>query len=408
MRSRLLSVLASSGLASSRRALGMLGAVVVLLACSSETPESAAPRVEPGEGVTLPSGEVFTRQALLHAVGECLGVHLSQFRVEAAALAAATDTAEQQRSFITAMSTWQRLELMQVGPLAQESQPGGAGMRDVIYSWPLISPCGVDELVVSERYDELSSRLINVRGLGALEYLLFSDTEASACSATSRIIQDGSWAALDAATLEARRAAYRRALVADLSVQAAAADAAWNQEGSGFITQLSTAGSGSRYFRSTRLALNAVSDALFYIEWGTKDAKVGAPSGLTQCAQASCPELLESRYARRSKQHLQDNLRGFRALFSGCGEDGAGLGFDDFLFAVGAPEVATQIERGVGDSLAALDAIEEDDLEQALVSDLGSVHTLYAALKRITDLLRTQFVSVLDLELPRRVEGDND
>ena len=33
---------------------------------------------------------------------------------------------------------------------------------------------------------------------------------------------------------------------------------------------------------------------------------------------------------------------------------------------------------------------------------------LHAAVKRITDNLKTEFVTVLDLELPQVLEGDND
>ena len=50
----------------------------------------------------------------------------------------------------------------------------------------------------------------------------------------------------------------------------------------------------------------------------------------------------------------------------------------------------------------------EPDIAAALEVDQASVIALHTALKRITDLMRTELISVLDLELPKRVEGDND
>ena len=36
------------------------------------------------------------------------------------------------------------------------------------------------------------------------------------------------------------------------------------------------------------------------------------------------------------------------------------------------------------------------------------VQNLYIALKKITDIMRSDFVTVLDLEIPKVIEGDND
>ena len=47
-------------------------------------------------------------------------------------------------------------------------------------------------------------------------------------------------------------------------------------------------------------------------------------------------------------------------------------------------------------------------IEQALSQDPNQVFGVYTALKGITDILKTQFVSVLRLEPPVGTEGDND
>ena len=47
-------------------------------------------------------------------------------------------------------------------------------------------------------------------------------------------------------------------------------------------------------------------------------------------------------------------------------------------------------------------------LEQALATDPAKVMTVYTAFKGLTDLLKTEFVTVLNLELPKTTQGDND
>jgi uncharacterized protein len=47
-------------------------------------------------------------------------------------------------------------------------------------------------------------------------------------------------------------------------------------------------------------------------------------------------------------------------------------------------------------------------LAAALDQDPASVEALYFALKDVADLLKSDFITTLDLELPQAVEGDND
>jgi hypothetical protein len=54
------------------------------------------------------------------------------------------------------------------------------------------------------------------------------------------------------------------------------------------------------------------------------------------------------------------------------------------------------------------DALSDDSLAVALANDKASVTALHAAIKKVTDALKTEIVTVLDLEIPKVVEGDND
>jgi uncharacterized protein len=389
--------------------------------CSSEAPLGGDDTL-PGEGVELPSGEVFTRRALLDSAASCIESKLGELAQRSAAFELVTADAfddpsardASQRAWRELMEVTQQLEVMQIGPAASPTDPGGLGLRDAIYAWPLLSTCTIDEHLVAETYaaanpDEI---LVNARGLGAAEYLLFHEGDEHGCGVGHELDATGAWSELGTDELARRRAVYAAFVAREVAVTARDLQQRWS---AGFGSELRDAGRGSRTYTRERNALNALSDALFYVEWASKDLKLAGPTGLVGCDSATCPELVESRYAGASKQHLRNNLLGFRQRFTGCSvgdqaDDRAqsGLGFDDFLHAVGEPDLGLRIDEAVLEALAALDAIEEDDLAEALTRDLPSVVAAHAAHKRITDMLRTDFVAILEVELPKRVEGDND
>lgn len=398
------------------RGLAAAALSLALAACSS--PESSpAPDDTSGEGVELPGGGTFTRAGLLASVATCVAAETATF-AEAANVLATSATADvtsdgpssedTRAAWRTAMAAWQRVEVMQIGPQADATQPGGKDLREPIYAWPLESPCAVDEALVSEAYGDIPALLVNARGLAAIEYLAFHEGAENACTPQATINTSGSWEAIDASELETRRRTYAKAAADDVAALGNQLADLWSSEGGNFAFELANAGNGSSAYPKVRLALNAISDALFYIEYATKDLKVARPAGLTLCASAACPELVESPWAGASKDNVLDDLAGFQRIFDGCDAEGKELGFDDFLYAVGRPEVSADIDAAVLDAIAAASAIEEPDLASALETDQASVIALHTALKRITDLLRTELISVLDLELPKRVEGDND
>ncbi|MFP2910503.1 imelysin family protein [Pyxidicoccus sp. 3LFB2] len=305
------------------------------------------------------------------------------------------------------MDRWQVLEVMQIGPAAPRNMPGGAELRDNIYSWPLVSRCAVEEQIVNKSYETASfpTSLVSRRGLAALEYLLFYEGADTACPATSAIVSQGTWAALSQEEREARKRAYAVAAANDVKNRAAQLVEAW--EG-GFARTLETAGSGNAVYPTSQAALNSVSDALFYLEKEVKDMKLARPLGLRDCSTASCPEHLESPFAKRSKANVRANLLGFRRIVQGCGASYEGTGFDDLLEASGAGEMASRMRERMIAAEAGIAAVEEDDLAVALSQDKPSVRTLYDSMKGVTDVLKTEMVTTLDLELPQSVEGDND
>lgn len=368
------------------------------------------------DGTTPPPPDAGLRRETAASLGRDVVLPtLREFATAAAALEAAASawsasgaSAERDAArdaWRAAMDVWQQAEAMQVGPAGpMGTTVGGEDLRDEIYSWPIVNPCRVDQELVEGAYadvDAFAAENVNVRGLDALEYLLFYEGTTNQCSALSAINSDGSWDAI-VGELPTRRAAY--AATAAALVRRAADDLVGRWEG-GFLDALATAGAGSEVFPTAQEALNALSDALFYLDKETKDMKLAEPAGLApNCMTETCPELRESRWANYSMPNIRNNLRGFRRIFEGSVD---GRGFDDMLSDVGAGGVAAQMATLL-DAADARAAEVTPDVPTALAADANALLPTYEAIKAVTDLLKTEFVTALDLEVPRRAEGDND
>lgn len=361
-----------------------------------------------------------TRGAVLEAVGVCAAALYEDVAASAAALreaagaaAQSSDPAKQEAAraaWNEAIDRWQQAEVIRVGPAGPATVPGGKDMRDLVYSWPLVSRCLVEQSLVSKGYakpDFSAAALVNVRGLAASEYLLFYEGTDNGCSVTATINKTGSWAALSTDELAARKRAYAKVVADDLALQTKTIADAWAKSGGDFAGQLAGAGKSGSLFKTDQLAMNGITDGFFVVDKDVKDLKVAKPLGLLECESTICPDAVESRFARRSRDHVKNNLIGFRRLFGGCAAANE-VGFDDLLRSLGANDLADRMVANIDAAIAAAEAVPSPDLAVALVTDKASVAALHAAIKKITDALKTEIATVLDVELPQTVEGDND
>lgn len=318
-----------------------------------------------------------------------------------------------QAAWREASAVWQRAEVMLVGPAGMtDVVAGGMDMRDPIYSWPLRSTCRIDQETEERAYenvDEFAGELVNVRGLNSMEYLLFVEGFDHSCASTSVFAQSGRWDALSEGSIRNQRAGYAHTLATLVARRARELETAWDPSGGDFVAQMAGAGNDSSTFDDVQTGLNAVSDAMFYLDTETKDMKLALPAGISaECAEEICPESLESPFAQGSLANLQANLAGFRALYEGnlAGET-EGVGFDDLLEAVGAGDLRADMDQALDNTEAAFAAITIS-LAEALDSSPALVTAAHTALSELTRLLKTDFVTVLDLEIPDRAAGDND
>lgn len=354
----------------------------------------------------------FSRERLRDASAQCAMYRYCAFQANAKALETAVSSYADHRddaslraaraAWREAMAEWSQAELFQFGPAASAAESAGKdvyqgkGLRDRIYAWPSTAQCRVEEQVLA-RPRTLDGVLISGRGLFALEFTLFGTSATSACAASTEIAK--SWVALSEDARTERSAEYARTLAADIRTQAEALVGVWSPEGGNFKDKFVRATA----YPDEQTALNVLAWALVYIEKEVKDWKLGIPAGFTLTSPVSGPE---SPYARTGTENIRANLRGFRALFQGCGESNEGVGFDDWLRAADHGELADALLEALAGAEAEIDAL--GPLDRA---SKARVEKAYQTLRKLTDLLKSDLFgagSPLNLKLPASVEGDTD
>lgn len=310
-----------------------------------------------------------------------------------------------QVAFEDAFVTWQQLEVMQIGPMGSSlSAISGEDVRDEVYSWPTVNPCRIDQETVEAGWvDEawFTDNLVNTYGLDAMEYLLWAPDDND-CPAQVAINADGTWDDLGPEAIGSARAAYALTLGERVAGQVDALLQTWHTDEGNFAGRLARTSSDTPYATDTE-ALNAVFDAMFYLEKTTKDRKLATPLGLGDCEVEDCATAVESPWATLGVPAIHANLVGFRALFTGA----EGAGMDDLLAEIGEQDLADELLVHLDGAIALAESME-GSLEDLVRDDTARVEALYGAVQEACALLKGDIAVVLTLQVPAEAAGDND
>ena len=401
----------------------------LLLAAVSMLTLSACGGGGSGGGAASPACDQFDCQAMVNNLAENIMLPTVQsFAVEAAALESAIggyctalETVDEatardgaRTAWSDAMAVWQQLEVMQVGPLIDNT----GTLKDEIYFWSTQNPpatrsCLYDQEVVAAEttleYD-IAVRSVTRRGLGLLEYLLFENNLNHSCP--PNVPSLSGWNARPDSEKKAARCALAELAAASVSDKADELESKWTQV-NGYLHQVKNPGTGGR-FSSVQQVVNEISDALFSLEKETNDIKLAEPPGIkaNNCGAVGtvCPQAVESWFAAETKSHIRENLLAFQKLFLGeAPGDADAPGFSDFIAAQGEQSVADLMEADIEASLSAVDAIP-GTLQAAVADpvDVDTVTNAYNVAKNLTRQLKNQFVAILGLTIPDTAAGDND
>lgn len=330
---------------------------------------------------------------------ETLQTAASQWAAESSS---ADNRTAMQTAWKEAMTAWQAADTMQIGAAGSSLKViGGQDIRDEIYSWPLTNRCLVDQRTARLEFESetfFEDTLVNSYGFDALEVLLFSTPDEHSCP--SQVLTDSLWEGLGAAGVAQARADYAVVVSDHILDDITRIEMDWEDS---FGEDLASAGEGDSSFTSDLAGVNTIFDALFYLETTVKDKKLGWPLGLSDCGVDDCSTKIETPIAGGSQLWIAANLAGFRSLYTG----GESLGMYDLLVAVGEQSLADEVLLKVDEADLAVAALQ-GPLDEASLSDPDALLAAHAAVKHITDLLKSDVAAVLTLQIPLEAAGDND
>ena len=351
-----------------------------------------------GTDVLLPIQTGFATKAA--ALPDAIAAHCTALAADPGASATLARTA-----WSETMDAWQRAEGALIGPVVMDHNQ----LRDLIYAWPLLSTCRVDRDTASRFADpssyDISVRLVNERSLASIEYLLYTTNTNHTCTT-----EPPGWTSLGA-NLPLARCQLAEALARDVATQAATLETAWRVNGGDFGGELARAGQSGSSISTAQEGVNRVSDSLFYVDRMVKDMKLGEPAGivLNACGTVGEPCLAEVEhfFGDRSTFAIRANLKTAREVFTGTIDAGDGLGFDDFLTELGHGDVATRMTNNLDAAITAADVLPDSFLD-ALANSYSKVSATHTAITLFTNDLKSQFLTLLSLEIPDDVAADND
>ena len=330
---------------------------------------------------------------------------------EASALAAA------QTEWLDVMAKIQLTEPHAVGPAGANDDT----LRNRVLSYANVdlNTCGLDQSVAQQSSADfdLSTRSSNQRGFSAIEYLLYNTTLTHSCA--PQISATSGWNELTETTRKTQRCTYAQSLATDVADVASTIANQWSATGGDYRATFVAEDSAGT-------SLQALTDVvIIHMDKEAKDRKVGIPTGVkAECSAYSCADLIESPYSETSLTNIRNNLVGFREIFNG----GDGVGFDDLINDADFADITTSVQTKIADAITNIDAasvslndqasaITDETTASACTNAYGSPDTgsidysacsLTGLLKRITDVLKIEFVNIVGVNLPGSVQSDND
>jgi len=332
----------------------------------------------------------------------------------------AISTGQEESAFSSAESAYkelvkavQRVEMHAIGPAADNSF--SLQYRLNSYMAGPISTCGIDSIAASSNVD-ISARPSSTRGIRALDYLLFNTDLDHTCA--QQVTATKGWNDLTQSERKSLRCDAAMLVASDLESAASSILKAWQKTDGNYRAEFLEES-------NTFLSLQATTDSMFYLEKGTKDAKVGMPLGIiAACPNLTCPEFVEAPYSGNSLQNVITNLEIWSEMFSSNSQ----TGFDAHIENEGWPEVSQEFKSNL---IRALDLA--NSIDESIASQVNSIQsesqetectnafsnpdttsgnfpmcTLYGLLKRIVDSLKIDFVTIVNVEIPGGSQSDND
>lgn len=226
----------------------------------------------------------------------------------------------------------------------------------------------------------------NVIGLRTVEYLIFNPAEGNA-----RIIDN-----FTAQPSAQRRMTYLMITVDDLYASADQIWQIWSPDYQNYVTEFIEADDPGSVQESIAMLTNQM---LVTLEAVT-NVSIGWPLGTV--AGSIQPNLVQAPYSGYSVQQIRSFFEILRATYNGSTDAGNGLGFDDYLNAVGAMyndvPLADAINMEIDHIFATLDAMTEP-LDAVLINHPEQVQALYEECRDLVVIMKVDMTSQLGVTI---------
>lgn len=314
------------------------------------------------------------------------------------------------------MMAFHSLEGAPFGPFINR----GRLVADNLYAFPYLNACGIDQNVLasSKGTVDMGGLLYNVRGLGAIEYLLFEETLTSKCNMRANPEMRG-WNALPTSIKMAHRCDWALRLMGDIQDKANLLKSEWALQEGNFTQNLVN----NSIYSIERDAINALTDAMSNVEF-LKDVRLGRPLGRHKdCAEGTCPQDVEHRYSGLSLEAAEVHLKSFRSIFFGSTDPNKkAFGFDDLLISSGRKDVLERMTSALDRALASIKMIQKSgtlqsqieavDVQQCQASSIENraveICAVHADVREVAFRWKTEVLLALSLRAPPSHQGDND
>lgn len=335
----------------------------------------------------------FDRRAMLENIGMNIILPLHQAFLEQVAVLQASAHA------FRAAPTEENLQIMQ------------QAWRDTSYLWEKVnlfklgrltfvyhsriendSPIAVqiiDDIIKStDPFDESSISVFgsNVIGLRTVEYLIFNPAEGN-----SRVLAN-----FTTDPSAERRMLYLMITVDDLYTSADQIWQIWSPDYQNYVAEFIEADDPGSVQESIVMLTNQM---LITLESVT-NISIGWPLGTV--AGSIQPDLVQARYSGYSVAQIRSFFEVLRATYNGTSDAGDGLGFDDYLNAVGAMyddvPLAEAINTEIDHIFATLDTITTP-LNDLIVNNTAQVQALYDESRDLVVILKVDMTSQLGVTI---------
>ena len=342
------------------RSIAVLGAVLLLLAaCGSDGASREEVLIGIADGVAVPAYEALARDA-------------AQLQRDTASLCGAPSAASLEaarQSWRAARASWMQSEAVHFGPVMDR--------RSVrLVDWSPTDVEAIDESLAAGPVPVQDIREVvgsNLRGFGAVEYLLFGE------------------GALDRLTGSKDRCSYLTGLTEVMRDETSGIQSEWVEGAAGGTPYKDyfTGRSDSAALSSAAVA-DVVRTQVFLIR-GIVDMQLANALGLRGEPEFS---MIPGNAADNGLDDLRNEVLGMRSVYEGVEE---GLGLSDLVRPL-SEETDDSMREHFTDVLAAVDAVD-GPLKVALVERPDQVRGLYDQLASLQRTLSTEVVSLLGVSV---------